>query len=546
MKQSFKILASSTLALVMLASTAAANPEVHMGASASAEASVSYDFKDLANVDPALKAKIGALVSKQVFEGVSSDTFGINQTMTRAQFAKVAALVFELKVDYSISKSSFVDVQAGDPQNGWAIPYIEAAKKAGMIDGITDTEFAPGENVTIGQLDKVFVTGLGKQVKLTGSPWYEDAVKQARELGIHPDGKEGSVVATRADLVTAAYGSLEAYQKQNSPAPAAIVSVQAGDDNKTVQVTFNQAVESSKAALSLTKGTQSISTSTRWSSDRKTAHVTSDAVLSAGEYTIALNGLDKPVTASLTITSQISTGDPHVTITNPGDIANVLDSGLTNAATGLNGLVTKAIAEDPTVSKFAKEIKFNVTDAAGNQVAIPGIIESITSSDPGVIRVARSSDNRGYVLGNKAGTAIVNIVYKTNTGESKRTTVTMNVKSDSVAASKIEAAKRTDQRMTVTNNVYSAAFNAYSAMNLKVHDNYGIAYEKDEVQKYNFALAVLIIPEHIVGNSDDGAVGSVTIDPDGTVHVTGNVTQFDLTAYLPNNKSVSTEVRVQR
>ncbi|MBP1155692.1 MULTISPECIES: S-layer homology domain-containing protein [unclassified Paenibacillus] len=546
MKQSLTILACSTMALTIFTSTATANPAVHTPASIAADAKVAHTFNDLSNIDTALKAKIDALVSKQIFEGVSSDIFGINQTMTRAQFAKVAALVFELKVDYSIKTSSFVDVKANDLQNSWAIPYIEAAKRAGLIDGITDTEFAPGENVTIGQLDKVFVTGLGKKVKLAGIPWYEDAVKQARDLGIHPVGKEGNTAATRADLVVAAYGSSEAYEKQNSPAPASIVSVQAADDNKMVQVTFNQAVESSKATLSLKKGAQSISTSTHWSSDRKSAHVTIDAALSSGEYTIVLNGLDKPVTASLTITGKISTNDPHVTITNPGDIANVMDSGLTNAASGLNGLVSKSTAEDPTVSKFAKEIKFNVTNAAGEKVAIPGIIESITSSDPGVLRVARSNDKRGYVLGNKAGTAIVNIVFKTNTGESKRTTVTMNVKSDSVTASRIEADTRTNQRMTVTNNVYSAAFNAYSAMNLKVGDNYGIEYQKDEVQKYNFALAVLIIPEHIVGDPDHGAVGTVTIDPDGTVHVTGNVTQFDLTAYLPNNKSVSTEVQLQR
>lgn len=545
MNKSFKILASSTMAFTMFTSIAMANPVENEATAIVANAKVSSAFNDLSNIDLVLKAKIDSLLSKGIFEGISDDTFGINSNMTRAQFAKVAALVFELDVDFSLKPSSFSDVQADDPQNGWAIPYIEAAKKAGLIDGITDTEFAPGDNVTIGQLDKVFVVGLGKQVSVSGSPWYEDAVKQAQNLGIHPSGKEGSVVATRADLVIASHGSSEVFHKQNNSVPVAIVSVKSAD-NKTVQVTLNQAVDPSKVTLSLKKDTQQFSTTTKWSNDHKLADLSiSDTELTAGEYTIVLSGLDKPVTATLTVAGTISTDDPNVSITNPGSIANVIDSGLTSAATGLDGFITKSIAEDPTVSKFAKEIKFNVTNSAGEAVAIPGIIDMITSSDPNVLKVGRSSDNRGYVLGNKAGTATVNIVYRTNKGENKVTSVTMNVKNDVVAASQVEANTKYYQRMTVSNNVYSADFNAYSAMNLKVYDNYGIKYQKDEVQKYNFALAVLILPQNIVGDPNNGAVGTVTVNPDGSVHVAGNVTQFDLTAYLPNNKSVTTEVQLR-
>lgn len=548
MNKSFKTLFCWTMAFTMFTSIAMANPVENKATAAAANTKVSSAFNDLSNIDPILKAKIDSLLSKGIFEGVSDDTFGIHLHMTRAQFAKVAALVFELDVDFSLTASSFSDVKADDPQNGWAIPYIEAAKKAGLIDGITDTEFAPGENVTIGQLDKVFVVGLGKQVNMAGSPWYEDAVKQARALGIHPSGKDGSVVATRADLVIAAHASTEALQKQSNPAPAviAIVSVKSAD-NKIVQVTLNQAVDPSKVTLSLKKDTQQFSTTTKWSDDHKLADLTiNGAELTAGVYTIVLSGLDKPLTATLTVSGTINTNDPNVSITNPGDIANVIDSGLTSAAAGLNGFVTKSVAEDPTVSKFAKEIKFNVTNASGDAVAIPGIIEMITSSDPNVLKVGRSNDNRGYVLGNKAGTATVNIVYKTNKGESKVTSVTMNVRNDVVAAAQVEADSRAYQRMTVSNNVYSADFNAYTAMNLKVYDNYGIKYQKDEVQKYNFALAVVPIAENIVGNPNSGPVGTVTIDPDGTVHVVGNVTQFDLTAHLPNNKSATTEIQLRQ
>ncbi|MBO9604956.1 MAG: S-layer homology domain-containing protein [Paenibacillaceae bacterium] len=183
----------------------------------------SASFQDLQGIDAALKAKIDALLSKGVFEGVSDDSFGIDENTTRAQFAKVLTLIYGVKVDDSVTASSFADVRADDAANGWAIKYIEAAKKAGLIEGMSDTSFAPGDNLTLGQFATALVRGLGEKVDTSGIPWYAYAVKQAIDKKILPDATDGAKLATRADLVVGSFGGQQVYEKiasSSSPSPS--------------------------------------------------------------------------------------------------------------------------------------------------------------------------------------------------------------------------------------------------------------------------------------------------------------------------------------
>ncbi|MFD0694472.1 S-layer homology domain-containing protein [Paenibacillus sp. GCM10027628] len=528
-------LAIAAVAFSMFSSAALANP-----ATAAAATKSSADFTDLTGIDASLKAKIDAMISAGIFEGVSDNSFGITQNMTRAQFAKVATLIYGIPIDSTVKVSSFSDVQAADSTNGWAIPYIEAAKKAGLIDGVTDTTFLPGDPVTTGQLDTVLLKGLGKKVSTTGSPWYADAVKQATDLGIHAAGKAGDQPATRADLVSSSYTAKDAFQKQTL---ISVTSVKAASDNQKVQVALNKQVDTSKATLTLNNGTTFVNTTTEWSSDRQTATLTATGgALAAGDYTVTLGGLDASTiqTATGKFTVAAPTADTgNTTIVGNYALANVIDSGLTEAATGQNLLATKAIAEDPAQSKLAKEIVVKVTTSAGETVAVPGIVQSVHSSDPSVAKVALSADHHAYVLGNKAGTADISLMVQIGNGTAKQLHVTVTVKSDAVNAKDIKAGNATIEQ-TVTGGVYS--FDAYDKMDLSITDNYGITYEKDEIQSYNFALGMLFTTNNIKGDPSKGAVGTVSIDPDGTVHATGNVTSFELTGVLPNGQQATSYV----
>lgn len=534
------MIATAAMAFSLLTSAVQTQP-------ASAAGKTSADFTDLAGVDASLKAKIDAMLASDIFEGVSDNTFGITQNMTRAQFAKVATLIYDIPVDLTVKVSSFTDVHADDAANGWAIPYIEAAKKAGLIDGITDTTFVPSDSVTAGQLDTLLLKGLGKTVSVTGTPWYADAVKQATELGIHPAGKSGDQAANRADLVTSSYVAQQAFDKDNET-PEALISITkvqaSSDNNKQVLVTLNKKVDTDKATFTLKNGTTTVPTTTTWSTDGLTATLAADAALAVGDYTVTLGGLDastiKTATGSFSV-APVDTG--NVSIEDNYTLAAVIDSGLTDSATGS---ITKAIAEDPTQSLFAKEIKIQVKNASGDIVAVPGIVQSAFSSNSGVAKVAVTADHHAYVLGNKAGTADVTVVVKIGNNDSKQLHVTVTVSNDAISVKKIKAEETSiTKKMTVSAGVYKADINPYTEMDLTLTDNYGIEYENTEIADYNFALGTTIAIRAIKGNGVD-PVGTVTVSDSGIVHVEGNVVSFELSAIAPSGEQAVSYVTMER
>ncbi|NOV01829.1 S-layer homology domain-containing protein [Paenibacillus planticolens] len=534
------MIATAAIAFSLITSAALTHP-------ASAAGKTSADFTDLSSIDASLKAKIDAMLATDIFEGVSDNTFGITQNMTRAQFAKVATLIYDIPVDSAVKVSSFSDVRADDPANGWAIPYIEAAKKAGLIDGVTDTTFVPGDSVTAGQLDTLLLKGLGKKVNVTGSPWYSDAVKQATELGIHPTGKSGDQPANRADLVQSSYSAQQAFDNRTL---ISITKVQPSSDNKQVQVSLNTKVDTAKATLTLKSGTATVPAATTWSADGLTATLTVDSALAAGDYTVTLGGLDASTVQTASGSFSVAatgtgteTGNGNVAIIGNYTLPAVIDSGLTASAAGS---ITKAIAEDPTQSRFAKEIEIKLTAANGDTVATPGIVQSVFSSDSSIAKVGLSADHRAYVIGNKAGTAEVTVMVQIGNGDPKQLKVTVTVTNDAMTAKEFKANETSiNKAMTVDGGVYKADINPFTDMDLALTDNFGITYKNSEIEDYNFALGTLFITNDVVGDAN-APVGTVTAGPGGQIHVVGNVTSFELTAVTPSGQQATSYVTLTR
>ncbi|GGD88358.1 S-layer homology domain-containing protein [Paenibacillus nasutitermitis] len=176
----------------------------------------SADFTDLKDLDAATKAKFDAMISAGIFNGVSETTFGLKDEMNRAQFAKVAALITGLEVNNDLKTSSFSDVKS-DGANGYALPYIEALKTAGITDGYGEGIYNPAGKVTKQQLATFLVRVLGKDADAkaktgtdsTVSDWAQGYVTLALELKLLPDGTDGKfggqANATRDLLLTGAY-----------------------------------------------------------------------------------------------------------------------------------------------------------------------------------------------------------------------------------------------------------------------------------------------------------------------------------------------------
>lgn len=376
MKKSLKVLASAAVAFSMftsvaLADTTATTPTT-TSTTATAAKKTSADFKDLANIDAALKAKIDAMLAQGIFEGVSNDSFGINENMTRAQMAKILALVYKLNVDMNVKTSSFSDVKADDAANGWAIPYIEAAKKAGLIDGVTDSTFVPGDKVTLGQFATALVKGVGKKVDVSGTPWYKDAIEQAIALKILPAGVDGAAVATRGDLVVGAFGGQAAYAELNKPAKVSITEAKATGVQK-VEVKFDKEVDTSAAKLELKKGTTVIVTETKWGDDKKSATLTlKDLKVNQGSYTVTLSGLPEGTVDKATATFEAKNEEvTKIEFANPTD----------------------TVAQANTV-----RIKINATNQYGEKASANAGSYTAYSTTPGGARLTKADNGDLYII----------------------------------------------------------------------------------------------------------------------------------------------------
>ncbi|MDD4548889.1 MAG: S-layer homology domain-containing protein [Syntrophomonadaceae bacterium] len=153
------------------------------------------------------EANIKNLVALEAIAGYPDKTFKPDNTITRAEFAKVLVEAFELE---TAGGKVF-----NDTANHWAKDYIAVAAANGIVNGYSDTQFGPDDLITREQMAVMIV----KAAKLTAatdetafadnakiSAWAKGAVATATQNNIikgYPDNTvkpQGS--ATRAEAVT--------------------------------------------------------------------------------------------------------------------------------------------------------------------------------------------------------------------------------------------------------------------------------------------------------------------------------------------------------
>jgi len=82
------------------------------------------------------------LYDRGIIAGKSEATFAPNDSITREEVVKMLAVMEKLTL--SDNGTVFADVKAGD----WFYPYVNAAAKEGIVNGIGDGIFGTGQNVT--------------------------------------------------------------------------------------------------------------------------------------------------------------------------------------------------------------------------------------------------------------------------------------------------------------------------------------------------------------------------------------------------------------
>ena len=113
-------------------------------------------FDDIGNVEWAKEA-IEYLNKENIINGVGDKQFAPSSNLTREQAAKIICLAF--KIDVENEESDFEDVIHGS----WYESYVQAAKKAGVINGIDDKNFGVGANITREDLAVMLYRTLGEQ-----------------------------------------------------------------------------------------------------------------------------------------------------------------------------------------------------------------------------------------------------------------------------------------------------------------------------------------------------------------------------------------------
>ncbi|TDF92333.1 S-layer homology domain-containing protein [Paenibacillus piri] len=298
MKKSLSMILSLAMAFSMFSSAA-------FGAAAAGKSS--HDFSDLNDLDAATKEKFDAMISGGIFNGIADGTFGINDKMNRAQFAKVAALIFGLKIN-DTKTSSFADVKADDPANGYALPYIEAIVRAGITDGVAPGEFNPAGEVTMEQLAAFLIRGLGMDAQAKAmdgddesvSSWAQGYVALALEKKLMTNGPDGlfggTMPATREALVTSSYAAKQQFIKVPFNGSYAIESFQATDYNEftlRLNAPLNDSdADAIKVNLDLNGSPFTSGYTTTWSEDKTSAVIKLDAKLGEAKWGVTLSGLN--------------------------------------------------------------------------------------------------------------------------------------------------------------------------------------------------------------------------------------------------------------
>jgi len=184
----------------------------------------STSFKDLKSSHWAYSF-INNLTEKGIISGFPDSTFKPEGTMTRAAFAKIVVLAFNIPVS-TATISSFKDI----PGDYWALKYIEAAKSAGIIDGFSDGTFKPENMVSRAQIAKMVIVGGKFKINKTGTPfsdmishWAYNYIMTAKNLGIIGDYANGKFApakgATRAEAAKIMATSLIAVLGEQTPNP---------------------------------------------------------------------------------------------------------------------------------------------------------------------------------------------------------------------------------------------------------------------------------------------------------------------------------------
>jgi len=303
------------------------------------------------------QSKYDELKEAGVFRGTGDGSAALENEMTRAEFAGIIARLTGVS---SSDPADFNDV----PSTHWATKDINAVVEAGFMQGDGFGNFKPSANVTLQELIIVAVRILGLEVdedatvEGKAAAWAQPYIAAAEAAGLIQPLGDYTVNATRGDLVDVTY---EVYQVLQSIAKVTgyeivsstqvVVTFSDGGEveveleeplklgkntitvtyndreyqvevefeavaasakavgAKKIEVSFNQAIDDSKAKFAVKNGVvDRVVDKAAFSDDKKKVVLELTTKLQAGETTVTVSGID-----SQDIVAKFTAEDERVT-----------------------------------------------------------------------------------------------------------------------------------------------------------------------------------------------------------------------------------------
>ena len=159
----------------------------------------------------ACEGAVNVLSALKVVDGFTDGTYKPEQTVTRAQMAKLIVTALGV-ADYATAKvSKYTDMGAAT----WAIPYVEYASNLNIVNGVGNNKFNPNGLVTYEQAATMIVRALGytDQCKEMNGTWPAIYIQKAMALNIFEDVVNGGANgANRGDVAIMLYNALDIAQ----------------------------------------------------------------------------------------------------------------------------------------------------------------------------------------------------------------------------------------------------------------------------------------------------------------------------------------------
>lgn len=129
--------------------------------SASSLVAFAASFPDVADTASYAQA-VNELTALGVINGYDDGTFGPDQNVTRAEFAAMTVRALGTQNVDSANSKAAQDTQFTDvPGTHWAAGWVKEGTDVGFINGYSDTEFGPNDNITYAQAVKMLVCAVG-------------------------------------------------------------------------------------------------------------------------------------------------------------------------------------------------------------------------------------------------------------------------------------------------------------------------------------------------------------------------------------------------